>query len=367
MILAEHMRTGADIAEELIRLRQEIDRLELEFSTLAAALAETEHHNDEGFNTPIDWLRINCHLTARQAGDRLAVGTAELRDSRTALEAGEIGFAHLAVLARTAIAVGRAVDEASLLEMAKKLSPGKLFFRCEQYRHSVDAKGYGQEQGTMFENRRLQLSTCEDGCLLLSGMLDPVSGAALRTALEPLARKAGESDTRDLPQRNADALVEVVCGGRPASLQITASVETLKGLVGGTGGENEFTLPIASSAVQRLACDCSVMRVLLDQDSAIVDVGRSKRIIGGALRKALRLRDQHCQWPGCERPASWCDGHHLVHWINGGPTDLENLVLLCRRHHRMVHEGEWQLIKTDEGELVPIAPTVMFGLPRGPD
>ena len=92
----------------------------------------------------------------------------------------------------------------------------------------------------------------------------------------------------------------------------------------------------------------------------------SKWIISGALSRALKARDGHCRWPGCERSASICDGHHLVHWINGGPTDLENLVLLCRRHHRMVHEGEWQLVKT-EGQVVTVAPMVTFGLPRGPD
>ena len=108
-------------------------------------------------------------------------------------------------------------------------------------------------------------------------------------------------------------------------------------------------------------------RVLLSQESLVIDIGRSKRVISGPARKALSARDGHCRWPGCERPASWCDGHHLVHWIDGGDTDLDNLVLLCRRHHRMLHEGGWQVIKTEEGELVTIAPTVTFGLPRGPD
>jgi hypothetical protein len=90
-------------------------------------------------------------------------------------------------------------------------------------------------------------------------------------------------------------------------------------------------------------------------------------MIAGPTRRALEIRDRHCQWPGCERPASKCDGHHVVHWIHGGPTDLDNLTLLCRRHHRMVHEGDWQLIKGDDGQIVTIAPTVTFGLPRGPD
>src|SRR5438093_749495 len=84
------------------------------------------------------------------------------------------------------------------------------------------------------------------------------------------------------------------------------------------------------------------------------------------LSTAQAVRDKHCQWRGCERPASWCDGHHLVHWVDGGETNLENTVLLCKRHHRMVHEGGWKLIKV-EGKIVSIAPTVTFGLPRGPD
>jgi Domain of unknown function (DUF222)/HNH endonuclease len=128
----------------------------------------------------------------------------------------------------------------------------------------------------------------------------------------------------------------------------------------------EFSPPIASATVQRLACDCSVTRVLLSQESVAIDVGRSKRVIDGGLRKVLKVRDGHCRWPGCERPACWCDGHHLVHWIDGGETNLENCVLLCKRHHRMVHEGGWQLLKVD-GEVVTVAPTITFGFPRGPD
>ena len=162
------------------------------------------------------------------------------------------------------------------------------------------------------------------------------------------------------------ALYERVTGNTPVSLQVTATVETLKALAGAAGGEMEFSLPLPSATVQRLACDSSVMRVLFEADSLPVDVGRSRRLVDGGLRKALAVRDKHCQWPGCERPASWCDGHHLVHWVDGGETNLENTVLLCKRHHRMVHEGGWKLIKV-EGKIVSIAPTVTFGLPRGPD
>ena len=183
---------------------------------------------------------------------------------------------------------------------------------------------------------------------------------AVRTALEPLARRTRWDDARNLEKRYADALVELAAGGRPANLQITASVETVKGLAGAAGGEMEFSLPVSSTTVQRMACDCSVMRVLLDQESVVVDVGRSRRVISGPARRALQARDGHCQWPACERPASRCDGHHLVHWINGGNTELSNLILLCHRHHWLVHEGGWQLVKTHEG-MVSIAPLHSWG------
>ncbi|TMF98675.1 MAG: DUF222 domain-containing protein, partial [Chloroflexi bacterium] len=225
---------------------------------------------------------------------------------------------------------------------------------------------YEREQEDLFQARSLNLSTAQDGCLLISGVLDPVAGAAVRGALEPLARPSGEHDDRRREQRLADALYERVTGNTPVSLQVTATVETLRALAGAAGGEMEFSLPLPSATVQRLACDSSVMRVLFEADSLPVDVGRSRRLVDGGLRKALAVRDKHCQWPGCERPASWCDGHHLVHWVDGGETNLENTVLLCKRHHRMVHEGGWKLIKV-EGKIVSIAPTVTFGLPRGPD
>jgi HNH endonuclease. len=91
-------------------------------------------------------------------------------------------------------------------------------------------------------------------------------------------------------------------------------------------------------------------------------------VISGPTRKALNVRDGHCVWPGCERPASWTSGHHLVHWIHGGTSDLENLALLCYRHHWMVHEGKWQLVRGDDGRMLTIPPTITFGPPaRGPD
>ena len=164
----------------------------------------------------------------------------------------------------------------------------------------------------------------------------------------------------------ADALIELAGHKTKIQMQVTSSIETLLDLTRAPGAETEFSLPISSKTVERWACDSSLTRVLL-QDSVVIDVSRAEPTIRGPKRRALNARDRHCRWPGCERTASLCDGHHLVYVMHGGGDELENLILLCTRHHRMVHESGWQLVKTEGGEMVTIAPTVTFGLPRGPD
>ncbi|HET6310955.1 MAG TPA: HNH endonuclease, partial [Candidatus Nitrosotalea sp.] len=123
----------------------------------------------------------------------------------------------------------------------------------------------------------------------------------------------------------------------------------------------------SSKTVERLACDASVTRILLNSESVVIDVGRAKRTISGPARKALNARDRGCTWPGCERPASWTSAHHLKHWLHGGDNQPPNLTLLCYRHHWMAHEGNWQIVRGDDGRMLTIPPMVTFGPPvRGP-
>ncbi|HEY1421313.1 MAG TPA: HNH endonuclease signature motif containing protein, partial [Candidatus Dormibacteraeota bacterium] len=91
-------------------------------------------------------------------------------------------------------------------------------------------------------------------------------------------------------------------------------------------------------------CDCTISRVLL-ADSVVIDVGRATRVVSAPARRALRVRDQGCRWPGCSRPVNWSSPHHIVAWSRGGDTNLSNLVLLCYHHHRQVHEGGWQVVR----------------------
>ncbi|MFH1329575.1 MAG: DUF222 domain-containing protein, partial [Actinomycetota bacterium] len=122
-------------------------------------------------------------------------------------------------------------------------------------------------------------------------------------------------------------------GGRP-HLTVTVPWETLRK---GSGVVDAEAGPISVEAVRRLACDASVSRMVLQGDSTPVEVGRRHRVVPPALRRALDLRDQGCTHTGCDTPARWCDAHHIRHWAEGGRTDLANLRLLCRRHHRQAH------------------------------
>ncbi len=288
---------------------------------------------------------------------------------------GEIGFAHFALIAKTKAAVGDRLDEARLLRQARKRSVASFRNACMHARHAADADGFVDEEKQGVEARSLTMSTADDGTVLLNCILDKVGGAAVRTALEPLARRAGKDDDRLRDRRLADALVDLATHALDSGLvpqrthlQVTTSLETLLGLPGASAAEMEFSLPISAKAVERLACDCSVTRILLGSDSTVIDVGRARRVISGPQRKALKVRDGGCVIPGCDRPASWTEGHHLVHWIHNGPGDLANLVLLCYRHHWMVHEGGCQLVRTDDGRMLMVpAPTGFGPPPRGPD
>ena len=373
--------SGPHHADRLIALRNSIDLQEIEFSRIAGEFAQTDEYDRLGFDSPISWIKENCHMTGGAAADRVCAGEQKERlvQSVAAVAQGEIGFAHFALLARTSAAVGGRLNEAKLLRKAAKLSVARFRNACMHARHAADPEGYVNEEREGVEARSLVLTATDDGVVVINGILDKEGGAALRTALEPLAKRSGKDDDRIRERRMADALVDLCMHALDSGLipqqssqrthmQVTTTLETLMGVAGAPAAELEFSLPISAKAVERLACDCSITRILLGSDSMVIDVGRAKRVISGPQRKALNARDKGCVWPGCDRPASWTSGHHLVHWFRGGGGDLPNLALLCYRHHWLVHEGNWQMVRSEDGGILTVPPTLTFGpSPRGPD
>ena len=142
-------------------------------------------------------------------------------------------------------------------------------------------------------------------------------------------------DQGTLPRRN---------GVRP-HINLTTTIEGVKNEVGAPPADLELSLPISTRTLERITCDSTMSRVLL-ADSMVIDVGRATRTVSAPTRRALRARDKGCRFTGCDRPVDWSNPHHVIHWARGGPSNLPNMVLLCFYHHRLVHEGGWQVIKS---------------------
>ena len=118
----------------------------------------------------------------------------------------------------------------------------------------------------------------------------------------------------------------------------------LSDLIDGVGTATlETGETLSASAVRRLACDAEVIPIVLGSHSEVLDVGRLRRTVTLAIFKALSVRDMHCTFPGCRRPPIACDAHHIIHWLDGGGTGIDNLALLCRAHHMMIHNTPWEI------------------------
>jgi len=196
-------------------------------------------------------------------------------------------------------------------------------------------------------------STDELGALTYQLVLDPAGAAALEAAIGPLSAPVpgpdGERDSRSPQLRRGQALIEVCrratsAGDRPpagvkTTLMLTMSYDDLAARVGAATvvGSGQGGALIAPETVRRLACDANVIPTVLGSRGEILDLGRSTRLATPGQLAALWLRDRGCSFPGCTTPAHWCDAHHLVHWADGGQSNLANLALLCGRHHSIAH------------------------------
>jgi hypothetical protein len=181
------------------------------------------------------------------------------------------------------------------------------------------------------------------GLGVIEGTMDPLGTETVMTAIHAFTGPAGADDTRTPGQRRADALTEICrrvlsfgapptnAGERPQVAVIVPLAE-LEERAGAEPGELAWTGPISATLLRRLLCDASVHRVITDPASQPLDVGRTTRVVPAGLRRAVMIRDRHCQYPGCDVPAAWCDCHHRQHWGRGGATSLHNLIM-CGYHH----------------------------------
>jgi len=325
------------------------------------------------------WLRWKCNFSPSAAADRVAVSR-ELERLPQATEAfadGDFSYAHAAMIARTAEKLGGKMEsnaETILVAAAKELDLARLHVVAIKLRHFMDPDSVREEANESHERRFLSLSQTLDGVFYLNGRLDAEGGATLQTALNALSGPPTPDDKRTPRQRRADSLVELArqkldsgtlpeVGGQRPHLAVTVSMATLANQPGSPAADLEWAQPIPAETARRLACDAAVTPIFLGSESNQPRADQTTRLISGSQRKALVVRDKGCRFPGCDRPADWTDAHHIKHWADGGETVMDNLVLLCRRHHRMVHEEGWQLVITEVGEIVAIHPCLIEAVP----
>jgi hypothetical protein len=223
---------------------------------------------------------------------------------------------------------------------------------------------YGRDEEFQDRQDQLKKLVClsqpfdDDGVSEYRLRLDPEGKEVLEAMLGPLSAPKPSDDGPDLrssDRRRGEALIEIcrraaAAGGAApvttkASLFVTVDFEDLKNRVG--AGVCELTGQLlAPETIRKIACDATIIPVVLGSSSEILDVGRARRLFTPGMLRAMWLRDKGCTIPGCGAPPTWADAHHLTHWIDGGVTALTNGALLCGRHHTIAHQKGWTATAT---------------------
>jgi hypothetical protein len=324
------------------------DRLDARIAQAVGAFDAASLWDIDGATSMTAWLKASASMTNRGAG-RLAVLATRLRRLPVTAEAfadGSLSGGQVdSIMANVSDATVEVLaDQES--ELVPYLVPLTVAGTC---RAMASWKAHAQPEPPepAEPERSLHLSCTLDGRYVLDGSFDAEGGSVVDTAL----RLATSDDPSRTPaERRADAIVEVCTfyldnqqsktGGRHRPhLNVVVDLDAL---VQGEGGRVIDGPALDGASISRLLCDASLHRVLMSARSAIVDYGTSTRTIPAPLWSALVIRDEHCRFPGCDRPSKWCEGHHIRWVTHGGTTELSNLVLVCTRHHHRLHLPQWQ-------------------------
>ncbi len=339
---------------------------------LVNVLAELEARGEEppGGLSRVDWLRsIEPGLNAGQAKAFVTVAKA-MTEPRWSELRGRVAMQHLTV-AKAALVVdfherlSPVADPADLATAVSDLIHQAPGLRSEELarlvRHHADQVTPPPDLDHVDEGRRRARALWfappnATGMVRMTATLDPEAAAVIRSAVDPLSApcpatddqgRTTQPDERTPAKRRADALVEVVARGvsapdgvpttDKAKVVVTVGLDVLTGRLRGTGLTASGEV-LSAGTVRRLACDAGIVPMVLGTRSEPLDVGRERRLVTRGLRVALVARDRGCSFPGCSMPAAWTDAHHDLPWWSGGATSLQNLTLLCRRHHTHVHQ-----------------------------
>ena len=398
---------GADLLEASVALGRLKSMVDGALVAVAERLEEAGSAEAIGWASTKDFLtHVTGGRKGSGAGlVRVAKHTADLPEVRQALTAGEISLAQAGVIGgrvatlpcdpeyreRTAAALLDLVDNQSydatdldrcFTHVAKELDTDGLLITTDlskdlQERGAHHARYLSLTPDTLGGVRIKGYASLEEAELVKTCLMtlaapvttepgacggDPTTIGAIRFddqgrrlrhgCPDPTCAHDGK-DHREAGVRMWDALVEACrrlqntdnlphAHATTARITLTMSYEDLRDRLDAQG-----LLPsrdtLSAAIVRRLACDAEIIPAALGTESQVLDVGRTQRLVTTGIWTALVLRDQHCAFPGCSRLPIGCDAHHIVHWADGGATSLDNLILLCRKHHTLIHQTPWQV------------------------
>jgi hypothetical protein len=343
------------------------------------AVAECDRHRDwatEGFATCAEWLSWRIGITRDTAGEKVRAARAleRLPLISEAMAKGELSFSKVRALTRAATSE----NEAELLEFAKASSAAGLERLVRGWK-TMDRADEQHAERLRHRMRCLSIFPDNEGMYVVKGVLTPEAAALLMRAIEAAndalfsaQARDGDCERAEPVQRRADALGLVaeralaagfggedapVSGSRAERYQVMVHVEPGSLDEHGEPGmcELEDGTRLSAESARRLSCDASCVEITEGPGGSVLDVGRRKRTIPPAIRRALEARDRGCRFPGCG--LRFTDAHHVVHWADGGDTSLRNLLLLCARHHRAVHEDGFRVCTDAEAKAVFFSPS----------
>ena len=360
----EHMYDVQVLGDAILEKLKLIDQLSGEVAVMVGEFDATGSWEVEGATSMWSWLRDRAGMTGSAAKSlvRTAQRLRSLPVTRDAWLSRELSGGQVAAV--VANVDSKRVElfaqhESAVVPSLVSLSVPETAAAMNLWRVRADA--LIDDAPPTEPERSVHLSKTLDGRFELSGSLDVEGGETVAAAL----RLAAVDDFERLPAlKRADAMVDVCrfyldhqthrpAGRHRPHLNVVVDWEAL---VDGGPGKVVGGGFLDSASIKRLLCDADVHRVVTDGDSAVLDYGRSQRTVPPNLWNALVLRDEHCRHFGCDRPAHWCEAHHVVPVLDGGPTSLDNLVLKCSRHHHIGHLPGWHEKLRRDGTLVSTDP-----------
>ncbi len=342
-----------DLASWLVGIEEDISILEQNRLVVLAEFESRDGHEVFGFPNAIAFLKSICAMAGGRARRLVKAAKAASRHAATfsAWRFGQISADQAQQLFDVSDELPDKYEaaESVLLDIVGE-TPDDTRKTLNYWKNTVDKAGVQLDLAKQMTRRSFEMSTRPNGMVAGKFLMTSQAGLSLRTALEALMSPPGAEDDRNATQRRHDAVQDLAhsflestntrtSGGEKPHINVHCDIDALEGEPGGlhetTDGQ---VLTVAS--IRQLACDASITRVVFGPKSEILDIGRKTRVIPAGLRRAVIARDRHCQHPGCVRTASWCDVHHIIHWADGGETNLDNLILLCRYHHTLRHRHD---------------------------